>query len=120
LLDFYQPHDSVLHTTVIDQTQQQMSSSQQEQQEQQQQALISTPTPISSPKSQPSSNSNNNHHHQKHSHRRINTNGRYKSPAFTSNNSNQIKLSPIRHPPPVPPRPSPTTLTEIHVNETTF
>jgi DnaJ-class molecular chaperone len=95
--DFYQPHDSVLHTTIIDQIQQE--------EEQQQQQTDSTPPPPSSPlKSQPSSLNNHHHHHQKSPHRHIKNIGRQKSPAPTI-----PKTSSVRVPPPVPPRPSPTT-----------
>ncbi|UJR14804.1 hypothetical protein I4U23_001791 [Adineta vaga] len=112
-MDFYQPYDSMLHTTVIDQTKQQ----QQQQQQQEKQQSTSPPTITSSPKTQSSARSNSNdnhqhsHHHQHHhkSHHR-----RQKSPASSS------KSTPVRIPPPVPPRPSPTALTELHVNETVF
>ena len=112
-IDSYQPYDSVLHTTIIDQTQLQQSTS--------------TPTSTSYLKSQPSfssniNNNNNNHHHhyQKPSYRHINNNGRQKSPASTPNNINQTKATPVRIPPPVPPRPSPNLLTEVHTNESVF
>jgi hypothetical protein len=104
-IDFYQPHDSVLHKTIIDQTKQQ-----------QEQPSVSTPTLTS----QPSSNTNNNYHrHQKSSHRHINNNGRQKSPAPNSNNINQNKSSSIRIPPPVPPRFNPTSGTGIHTTKET-
>ncbi|CAF3929346.1 unnamed protein product [Adineta steineri] len=115
-IDFYQPYDSVLHMTIIDQTQQQQQQQQQTLPSQPQ--LISAPTLTSSLQSQPSfrsnSSSNNNnhnhhhHHHQKSHHRHINNNGRQKSP------SNQTKSAPVRIPPPIPPRPSPTSL---HLHE---
>jgi DnaJ-class molecular chaperone len=91
-IDFYQPHDSVLHTTIIDQTQQQQPSD-----------TPPPPTPTSPLKSQPSSTN----HHQKPSHRHLKNIGRQKSPAPT-----QIKPTSARLPPPVPPRPSPTTITK--------
>ncbi|CAF4957978.1 unnamed protein product [Rotaria sp. Silwood1] len=123
-IDFYQLHDSVLHTTIIDQNQQQTFTSPplQEQQQQRQQMSPSqhlfTSTPISTAafKSQYSSINNN----QKPPHRYFNSNGRHKSPASTSHNSYQNKSTSVRIPPPVPPRPSPTTLIGTHVNETVF
>ncbi|CAF0909647.1 unnamed protein product [Adineta ricciae] len=105
-IDAYQACDSVLHTTVVDQTQQQ-------QQQQEKQQSTSPPTITSSPKSQSStrSNTNDNHHHHHHhkSHHR-----RQKSPTSSS------RTTPVRTAPPIPPRPSPTALTELHVNETVF
>jgi len=107
-MDFYQPYDSVLHKTIIDQTQLQQSTS----------ILTST----SSLKSQPShnSNTNNNNNNPKLPHRHINNNGRQNSPAPTLNNTNQTKATPVRIPPPVPPRPSPNLLAETHTNESVF
>ncbi len=118
-IDFYQSHDSVLHTTIIDQTQQQPPPPPPPPQEQQ--PLVSPPMSTSPLKSQPSSNTNNNYQrHQKPPHRHINNNGRQKSPAPTSNNINQNKSSSTRIPPPVPPRPSPASGTGIHTKETGF
>jgi hypothetical protein len=106
--DFYQPHNSVLHTTTIDQIQQQQQQQQTSASELlQQQQLASTPPSTSPIKPQASSN-----HHQKTPQRHINNNGRQKSPAN--------KTIPIRIPPPVPPRPSPTSLTGTHAKETVF
>ena len=92
--DAYQPHDSVLHTTIIDQNEEQQTDC--------------IPPPPSSPlKPQPSSSNNNNHHHQKPPHRHLKNIIRQKSPI-----SPQAKSSSTRIPPPVPPRPSPTSLTK--------
>ena len=109
-IDAYQACDSVLHTTVIDQTQQQ-----QQQQQQEKQQSTSPPTITSSPKSQSStrSNTNDNHHHHHHHHHKSH-HRRQKSPTSSS------RTTPVRTAPPVPPRPSPTALTELHVNETVF
>ncbi|CAF1250438.1 unnamed protein product [Rotaria sordida] len=122
-MELYQPHDSVLHTTIMDQTKQQQqqqpfpSQPLQEQQQQQQRQQMSpsqyqfafTPTSTAASKSQFSSiNSNNNIQNQKASYRYFNSNGRHRSPASTSNNTNQTKSTSVRIPPPVPPRPSPT------------
>ncbi|CAF2739648.1 unnamed protein product [Rotaria sp. Silwood2] len=127
-MDYYQPHDSVLHTTIIDQTQQQQQAfpspplQEQHQQMSPSQHLFASASMSTTPlKSQFSSiNNNNNNHNQKPPHRYFTSNGRHKSPSSTSNNTNQNKSTSVRIPPPVPPRPSPTSLTGIHVNETIF
>jgi DnaJ-class molecular chaperone len=95
--DFYQPFDSVLHKTTIDQIQ-----------EEQQTDSTPPPPPSSSSQSSSSNNNNNHHQHQKPPHRQIKNFGRQKSPAPTT----LPKTSSIRIPPPVPPRPSPTAMTK--------
>jgi hypothetical protein len=92
-MDVYQPFNSMLHTTIIDETQPQAPN----------------PPPKVPPK--PQFSSINNHVHQKPPYRHANINGRQKSPAATPNHS---KASPVRASPPV----SPAKVQ--HVKETVF
>jgi DnaJ-class molecular chaperone len=86
-IDSYQPYNSVLHTTIIEQIQQSPPQ----------------PTPTTPPKSQSASTNNTqkvfNHH--------VNTNGHQKSPSSPTKSSNKIKISPVRTGPSVPPPPAP-------------
>lgn len=82
-IDFYQPYDSLLHSTIIDTTQEQTDST----------------LPPKPQRSTPSPSS------QKSSYRYNKNSNRQKSPV--------LKPSPsVRVPPPVPPKPSPTSMTQ--------
>lgn len=98
--DFYQAHDSLLHTTILDPTQ--------EEEEQQQQI---DPTPPTSPPPPPSAAS------PLKSHSSSPSPSRQKPPfRYTKNLNRQKSPAPKpptgRAPPPVPPRPSPTSTTK--------
>jgi hypothetical protein len=108
--DFYQPHNSVLHTTIIEQTQQQQQQqpSPPSQSQQQQSAPNPASTPPLKPQSAPTNTTNmNNNFHQKVFIRHVNSNGHQKSPNSPTKNSNKIKISPVRTSAPIPPPPAP-------------
>ncbi len=123
-IEFYQPHDSVLNITVIEQTQTRQQASpirQQRTTPSQQQSVNPEPTSTSPLKPQSTStttnmnnnnNNNINNHQQKLSNRIVNGNGHPKSPSSPTKNPQKIKVSPVRAsmsvPPPAPPS-SPTT-----------
>lgn len=110
-IDFYQPHDSVLHTTIIDQNQKQQQQTPTEHQS------SSIPTPLKPQTSSPNP-TNHNNHHQRSPHRYFNNNNtRHKSPAPPSNNTNQTKSTSVRISPPVPPR---TSTAGLHADKTVF
>jgi DnaJ family protein B protein 4 len=103
-IEFYQPHDSVLNSTVIEQTQQQQrrqtSPTRQPPPSPSQQQTVnpnSTSTATLKPQSAPPTpNINNNINQQKAPTRQVNGNGHAKSPSSPVRNPNKIKLSPVR------------------------
>jgi hypothetical protein len=132
-MDFYQPHNSVLHTTILQSTQQQPQSSPKQQQKPSSQIprqpppqQQSVPNPLSTPPLKPqtspstTSNSNNNHPHQKPVNRHVNGNGRHKSPISPNKNGNKPKVSPLGASTTVPPPGPSSSPTTVFTTETSF
>ena len=142
--DMYDPYDSVLHTTVIENTQQQQQQQQQKPQtpspshhqqpsppsqqpqpsppsQQQQPAPNSNSTAPPKPQSTNSNNNNNNNiyhnRQQKAFTRQSNNDGHRKSPNAPSKSPNKIKISPVRTSGPMPSSSSPSS---VFISETFF